>query len=96
MPKSSICTFHEYVNVVFNLVSESCPVLDEQEQRVINERLTYSDHINAPQKVCIRYFVPDERKSGGAIVEVSGIGKKHLPLTEQSLWQMGVLFPSET
>ena len=58
-------------------LTESRPALDEQEQRAINERLTYiAEHINEHPEVFIRYFVPDERKSGGKIVEVSGIVKK--------------------
>ena len=49
------------------------PVLDEQEQRAINERLAYiADHIHEQPDLRIKYFVPDEHKSGGAIVEVSG------------------------
>ena len=53
------------------------PELDEQEQRAINERLTYiADHTHEQPEVRIKYFVPDEHKSGGAIVEVSGKVKK--------------------
>ena len=53
------------------------PKLDEQEQRAINERLTYiADHTHEQPEVRIKYFVPDEHKSGGAIVEVSGKVKK--------------------
>ena len=58
-------------------LTEPRPELDEQEQRAINERLAYiADHINEHPEVRIRYFVPDERKSGGAIVEVYGKIKK--------------------
>ena len=58
-------------------LTETRPELDEQEQRVINERLAYiADHINEYPEVRIRYFVPDERKNGGAIVEGSGIVRK--------------------
>ena len=54
-------------------LTETRPELDEQEQRAINERLAYiADHIHEYPEVRIRYFVPDERKNGGAIVEVSG------------------------
>lgn len=54
-------------------LTENRPELDEQEQQVINERLAYiAYHIDEQPEVFIRYFVPDERKSGGAIVEVSG------------------------
>ena len=58
-------------------LTESRPELDEQEQQVINERLSYiAEHIQEQPKVRIKYFVPDERKSGGKIVEFSGIIKK--------------------
>ena len=58
-------------------LTESRPELDEQEQRAINERLAYiADHIHEQPEVRIKYFVSDERKSGGAIVEVSGKVKK--------------------
>ena len=49
----------------------------EQVQRIINEKLAYiAEHINEHPKVCIKYFVSDERKSGWAIVEVPGVVKK--------------------
>ena len=58
-------------------LTESRPELDEQEQRVINERLAYlANHIKEQPVVRIQHFVPDERKSGGAIVEVSGQVKR--------------------
>ena len=58
-------------------LTESRPELDEQEQRAINERLAYiADHIKEQPEVHIKYFVPDEHKSGGAIIEVSGKVKK--------------------
>ena len=54
-------------------LTESRPELDEQEQRAINERLAYiADHIHEQPDVRIKYFVPDEHKSGGAIVGISG------------------------
>ena len=53
-------------------LTENRPELDEQEQRAINERLAFiADHIHEQPEIRIKYFVPDERKSGGAIVEVS-------------------------
>ena len=58
-------------------LTENRPELDEQEQRAINERLAYiADHINEHPEVRIKYFLPDKRKNGGAIVEVSGAVKK--------------------
>ena len=58
-------------------LTEARPELDEQEQRAINERLAYiADHIHEQPEVRIKYFVPDEHKSGGAIVVTSGKVKK--------------------
>ena len=58
-------------------LTESRPELDEQEQRELNARLcALADHIQEHPEVRIRYFVPDEHKSGGAIIEVSGKVKK--------------------
>ena len=58
-------------------LTEARPELDEQEQKSINERLAYiADHIKEQPEVRIKYFVPDEHKSGGAIVEASGKVKK--------------------
>ena len=66
-------------------LTEARPELDGQEQKSINERLAYiADHIHEQPEVRIKYFVPDEHKSGGAIIEVSGKVKKYLPLTEPS------------
>ncbi len=58
-------------------LTEARPELDEQEQQAINERLAYiADHIHEQPEVRIKYFVPDEHKSGGAIVGISGKVKK--------------------
>ena len=58
-------------------LTETRPELDEQEQQAINKRLAYiADHIHEQPEVCIKYFVPDEHKSGGAIVGFSGKVKK--------------------
>ena len=61
-------------------LTEARPELDEQEQRAINESLAYiADHIQEHPEVKIQYFVPDDRKTGGTIIEVSGKVKKVLP-----------------
>ena len=58
-------------------LTEARPELDAQEQWAINDRLAYiADHIPEQPEVRIKYFVPDEHKSGGAIVEASGKVKK--------------------
>ena len=58
-------------------LTETRPELDEQEQKSINERLAYiANHIKEQPEARIKYFVPDEHKSGGAIVEIFGKVKK--------------------
>ena len=84
VPFAALVGYDEAVAETARL-TESRPELDEQAQRVINERLAYvADHIHEQLEVPIKYFVPDEHKSGGAIVEASGKVKKYLPQTEPS------------
>ena len=60
-------------------LTESRLELDEQDQQAINECLAYIvDHIHEQPEVRIKYFVPDDRKTGWAIVEASGKVKKYL------------------
>ena len=58
-------------------LTESRPVLDEQEQKELDMRLRYlADHLKEQLVVHIQHFVPDERKSGGAIMEFNGVVRK--------------------
>ena len=58
-------------------LTESRPELDEQEHKELDMRLRYlADHLKEQPFVHIRYFMPDERKSGGAIMEFNGIVRK--------------------
>ena len=58
-------------------LTESRPALDEQEHKGLDIRLRYlADHLKEQPVVRIQYFVPDERKSGGAILEFNGIVRK--------------------
>lgn len=51
--------------------------LDEYAKEEINAKLLYiNDHIDNEQEITVKYFVPDERKSGGAYVIKTGIVKK--------------------
>lgn len=46
---------------------------DEDQKAAINEKLQYiSRHITEQPEITARYFQPDERKSGGRYVTVSG------------------------
>ena len=58
-------------------LTETRPELDEQEQKELDARLRYlAENLDKQFCVKIHYFVPDEHKSGGAIVEYNGIVHK--------------------
>lgn len=58
-------------------LTEARPELDEQEQQTLNAKLSaLADRIHEHPEVRIKYYVPDTRKSGGAIIEIFGIAKK--------------------
>ena len=58
-------------------LTETRPELDAQENKELDMRLRYlADHLKEQPVVHIRYFMPDERKSGGAIMEFNGIVRK--------------------
>ena len=51
--------------------------LDENEKTILNEKLQIiAEKKNEQPKVTIAYFQPDERKSGGKYIEVTGNVKK--------------------
>ena len=52
--------------------TDAKPTLDESEKELINLRLTAALANPHEARLKISYFVPDERKSGGACVCVSG------------------------
>ena len=75
-------------------LTESRPELDEQEQQELNARLCeLADHIQDHPEVRIKYFVPDERKSGGAIVEVCGSVKKLAAADKTIVLDNGTVIP---
>lgn len=77
-------------------LTENRPALDEQEQESINAQLSWiAGRIGEQPEVCIRYFVPDDRKKGGTVVAVSGrvrrisADKNTLVLTNNDLIPIG-------
>ena len=58
-------------------VTEKRPELDEQEKQELNAKLSeLAEHIQDFPSVRIKYFIQDERKAGGAVVEACGTVKK--------------------
>ena len=62
---------------VLILLNEWQVLIAKLSQTAINDRLAYiAAHIHEQPEVRIKYFVPDEHKSGGTNVETSGKVKK--------------------
>ena len=58
-------------------LTDSFIELDENRKSVLNNRLRMIlEHIKEQPKVTITYFQPDDRKTGGAYVDITGCVKK--------------------
>ncbi len=70
--------------------------LDAQEAAELNRRLTdLAARLKDRPEVTIEYFVPDERKSGGAYVTETGV-VRHISITERVLvMESGTEIPME-
>ena len=70
--------------------------LDPQEAEELNRRLTdLAARLKDRPEVTIEYFVPDERKSGGAYVTVTGV-VRHISIAERVLvMESGTEIPME-
>ena len=47
--------------------------LDEYQKAELNDKLQFLNNSEEDEEVCITYFVPDKRKSGGAYITKKGI-----------------------
>ncbi|MBO7088645.1 MAG: hypothetical protein J6W70_01965 [Lentisphaeria bacterium] len=70
--------------------------LDAQEAEELNRRLTdLAARLKDRPEVTIEYFVPDERKSGGAYVTVTGV-VRHISIAERLLvMEDGAVIPMD-
>ena len=68
--------------------------LDAQEAEELNRQLaTVLDHLSERPEVTIEYFVPDDRKAGGAYVTVTG-RVRHISVPEKTLvMEDGLVIP---
>lgn len=58
-------------------ITDSFIELDENRKSVLNEKLQLIlEHIKEQPEVIITYFQPDDRKTGGAYVDITGCVKK--------------------
>ena len=47
--------------------------LDEYQKAELNDKLIFLNNSESDEEVCITYFVPDKKKSGGAYITKKGI-----------------------
>ena len=69
---------------------------DAQETEELDRRLTdFAARLKDRPEVTIEYFVPDERKSGGAYVTVTGV-VRHISIAERLLvMEDGAVIPMD-
>ena len=67
--------------------------LTEDEKAVLDERLRRL--LNTGEEAVFTYFLPDERKSGGAYIAASGVLKKIDPLEQCAVLTDGKTIPIE-
>lgn len=68
--------------------------LDEYAKSEINAKLVYiKDHIGKRQTITVTYFVPDERKSGGAYITKKGVVTKLQEYKRQLVFEDGTEIP---
>lgn len=58
-------------------LTDARPQLDENRKEELDENLQIIlAHLSLEPEVCITYFVPDKKKSGGSFLQVRGLVKK--------------------
>ena len=66
--------------------------LDEDKKAILNAQL---QHLRADMHVTVLYFLPDERKAGGAYVRVTGVFRKLDPYAQLLCLTNGTCIPIE-
>ena len=94
-PFAALMGYESAVGETARLTSERRE-LDPQEAEELNRRLAaLIARLPDRPEVTIEYFVPDERKSGGAYVTVTGV-VRHISITERVLvMESGTEIPME-
>ena len=95
-PFAALTGYEAAVGETARLTSERRE-LDAQEAEELNRRLTdLAARLKDRPEVTIEYFVPDERKSGGAYVTVTGV-VRHISVPEKTLvMEDGTVIPIDS
>lgn len=77
-------------------LTDGCAELDEDAKALLDEKLRWvSEHLAERPEASITYFQPDERKEGGAYVQVVGIVKKFDGYGQSAIMEDGTKIPIE-
>ena len=71
-PFAALTGYDEAVEETARL-TDSKVELDEYQKAELNDKLQFLNNSEEDEEVCITYFVPDKRKSGGAYITKKGI-----------------------
>ena len=83
-PFAALVGYDEEVKEAGRLTDERV-FLEEDAVRALNEKLSLlSEQLSEKPQVCIRYYVPDARKEGGAYRDITGTIRK-IDVYEQSI-----------
>ena len=76
-------------------ITDSKVELDEYQKVELNEKLQFLNNSVDDEEVCITYFVPDKRKSGGAYITKKGIVLKVREYEKDVVMDDGTEIPIE-
>ena len=71
-PFAALTGYDEAVEETARLTDEKLE-LDKYQKTELNDKLQFINNSEDDEEVCITYFVPDKRKSGGAYITKKGI-----------------------
>ena len=71
-PFAALTGYDEAVEETARL-TDSKVELDEYQKAELNDKLIFLSNSESDEEVCITYFVPDKKKSGGAYITKKGI-----------------------
>lgn len=71
-PFAALTGYDEAVEETARL-TDSKVELDEYQKAALNDKLIFLSNSESDEEICITYFVPDKKKSGGAYITKKGI-----------------------
>lgn len=94
-PFSALTGYEDAVKETARLTDQKME-LDEYEKAELDQQLwMLQEHLEEQSEITFTYFVPDEKKSGGAYVDVVGVVKKIDTFRHEVILADGTRIPAE-